>query len=75
VTTNTTDDNQSGLGQCYKFMSRCIDIAQQEFPEQSPAEIVFSLGLLQWHTTTISRALRADTSKASKAAKLRLQLT
>jgi hypothetical protein len=29
-------------------MSRCSDIAQQEFPELSPPEIVFSLGPLQW---------------------------
>jgi hypothetical protein len=29
-------------------MDRILDIAQHEFTELSPPEIVFSLGLLQW---------------------------
>jgi hypothetical protein len=46
-TTNGTT-KQSGLERCYAFMERILHIAQHEFPELSPPEIVFSLGLLQW---------------------------
>jgi hypothetical protein len=32
----------------YAFMDRIIDIAHAEFSDLSPAEVVFSLGLLTW---------------------------
>jgi hypothetical protein len=48
MSTEKQSGNLSDLKQCYNYMSRIIDIAEHEFPELSPAEIVFSLGLLQW---------------------------
>jgi hypothetical protein len=41
-------NTRSGAVRCYDFMDRVIDVAQQEFSDLSPAEIVFTLGLLQW---------------------------
>jgi hypothetical protein len=47
--TMTTNNNEpSGAKRCYNLMDRIIDVAQQEFIDLSPAEIVFALGLLQW---------------------------
>jgi hypothetical protein len=52
--TTTTEDDEEGqkrtahLQRCYHFMDRIIQMAQRDFPELSPPEIVFVLGLLKW---------------------------
>jgi hypothetical protein len=48
MTTEEQEAARADLERCYRYMDRIIDIAQHEFPNLSPPEIVFVLSLLQW---------------------------